>query len=170
MKKYVIFFSTLVLFGCVSAPEPEPDYPAIQTNPIEILDLIPWEDGRLDEVNAVPLGIIKVLYHYNYKYINFTQSKLQEGDTLFVVPYSIFTRSDASYDDSDDTFLFYGRFYPPESSNEVSEGVMYRDIWLVFSQEEKYKLFMIPNNIETDKEGYAIQDNYVLKKRTIEVE
>jgi hypothetical protein len=171
MKPYVIILSALVLFGCASPPKPD-FFPAIQTSPIEILDLIAWEDNTLFEVNTIPINIIKVLYNYNYKYINYTQTILQDGDTGYAGPVSIFERRDASYDDSDDTFLFHGIFYPFESladdSDENSETTVYRDIWMVFSQEENYGLFMDPNWIQTNKEGYTVQDNYSLIKRIVE--
>jgi hypothetical protein len=159
MKPHVIILSVLIVAGCASAP----NYPAIQSNPIEILDLIPCEDNTLFEINAIPVNIIKVLYNYNYKYINFTQSIRQDGDTVFEGPVSIFIRSDAYYDDNDDTFVFQGKFYPDESGT-----VTYRDIWMVFSQEENYKLFMDHNTLKTAKEGYAVQNNYSLKKRIVE--
>jgi hypothetical protein len=169
MKPCVIILSIFVLFGCVSGPKPEV-FPVIQSSPIEILDLISWEDGTLFEVNAVPVNIIKVLYNYNYKYLNYTQSILQNEDGGIEGPFSVYTRSDASYDDSDDTFLFHGKFYPSESLDEDSEITVsvYRDIWLVFSQEEDYKLFMIPNKLETDKDSYTVQANYSLIKRILD--
>jgi hypothetical protein len=159
MKPHVIILSAVIVSGCASVPE----YPAIKSNPIEILDLISWEDNTLFEVNAIPVNIIRVLYNYNYRYINFTQSILQNGDAAFEGPVSIFIRSDAYYDTSDDTFVFQGRFYPAESGT-----VTYRDIWMIFSQEENYKLFMDHNVLKTEKEGYAVQANYSLKKRTVE--
>ena len=159
----LLILSTLLGAGCASQPVEAPPPAVVIVNAIEILDLIPWEDGALFEINPVPNNIIKLLYTYGYKYINLTQSMLEYGDTVFEGPLSIFTRIDAIYDDSDDTFVFQGKFYPDEEG-----AITYRDIWLLFSREENYRLFLDPKNIKTEKESLTILDDYSLTKRIID--
>jgi hypothetical protein len=124
----------LTLSGCASVPEkPVVEKPFWE----RILDEIPWEDRITESIVGdeltLPDIILSVLYRYGYQYVNATY-QIQRKDGLDTAEriYEL-ERKYASYDPSDDTFLFIGQLYPDEST-----------IWLLFSKNEDYDLYAGP--------------------------
>ncbi|GHT96155.1 hypothetical protein FACS1894141_5990 [Spirochaetia bacterium] len=136
-----------ILAACASAPEiPEPEIPVIAKPFWEtILDDIPWENrisGNVAaDVHTLPDDLFSVMIRYGYRYVNATY-KIRQEDALGIIDniYEL-KREDASYDESDDTFMFVGEFYPDEEN-----------IWLIFSKESDYALFAEPD--ELNKKDY----------------
>jgi hypothetical protein len=112
----------------------------------KILDEIPWENRMTGSVvgdeNNLPDDIFSVLYRHRYQYVNSSHKILRQQDGREITE-SIYElkRENASYDPNDDTFVFIGEFYPSESN-----------IWLVFSKDENYELFIGPDGM--DKKEY----------------
>jgi hypothetical protein len=142
--KYWAGLLVCILTGCASAPE----IPVIE-KPFweQILDEIPWEDrivgNVVGEVNYLPDDMFSVLYKYGYQYANSThQAQRRDGFEIVERIYEL-KREYASYDPSDDTFVFIGEFYPDESN-----------IWLVFSKDENYALFAGPEDMGDEEYRY----------------
>jgi hypothetical protein len=110
-----------------------------------MLDEIPWENRIIgsvaEDVNNLPDEVFRVMYSYGYQYVNSTHKILQKDGPETEERIYELRREDASYDPTDDTFMFIGEFYPDETN-----------IWLIFSKESDYDLFAEPD--ELHKEEY----------------
>jgi hypothetical protein len=132
-----------ILTGCASAPET----PVVETPFWErIFDEIPWENrivgSIVAEVNILPNDLFQVMLKYGYQYANSThQVQRKEGIEVGERIYEL-EREYASYDPSDDTFVFIGTFYPDES----------KYIWILFTKDEDYLLY--PGPLNQEKEEY----------------
>jgi hypothetical protein len=134
-----------ILTGCASVPEiPLVEKPLWE----QILDEIPWENrivgNVVEDENYLPDDMFSVLYKYGYQYVNSThqihrKDGLEMGERIYELE-----RENASYDPSDDTFIFIGEFYPDESN-----------IWLIFSKDENYDLFAGPESLEGEEYRYS---------------
>jgi hypothetical protein len=122
-----------ILAGCASSPpaEEEPFWE-------KILDEVPWEERILGSIeadeNTLPDELLSVMFQYGYQYINSTHKKrlengLELGDSIYELK-----REYATYDPSDDTFMFIGEFYRDQAN-----------IWLIFSKDIGYSLFAEPD-------------------------
>jgi hypothetical protein len=133
-----------ILTGCASAPEtPLTEKPLWE----QILDEIPWENRIVGSVvldeNILPDDMFRVMYKYGYQYVNSThQAERKDGLEIGERIYEL-ERGYASYDPSDDTFVFIGVFYPEESN-----------IWLVFSKDKNYELFAGPESLVGEEYRY----------------
>jgi hypothetical protein len=132
MKKNIfIFFTILLLASCKSTRPPE--FWQI------IIDSIPWEDRIIGYVSmgalTVPDGLSSIMYDNGYLYVNSTYLKEELEEHIYELK-----RENTTYYSDDDTFVFAGEFYPDGSN-----------IWLVFSKDENYSLWMGPNDINDGK-------------------
>ncbi|GHV31294.1 hypothetical protein AGMMS4952_19750 [Spirochaetia bacterium] len=133
-----------ILIGCASTPKNPPvEEPFWE----QILNEIPWGNrivgSVLAEENILPDDMFMVMYKYGYQYVNSThqierKDGLEIGERIYELE-----REYASYDSSDDTFVFIGEFYPDESK-----------IWLVFSKDADYELFAGPGSLEGEEYRY----------------
>ncbi|GHU84888.1 hypothetical protein FACS189473_3150 [Spirochaetia bacterium] len=131
-----------ILIGCASTPE----VPVIEKTQWEkILDEIPWENrilgSAMGDENNLPDDLFSVLYGYGYQYVNSTHKIRLEDELAARESIYEIKREDASYDESDDTFMFAGEFYPDGAN-----------IWLIFSKDKDYELFAEPD--ENNKKDY----------------
>jgi hypothetical protein len=129
MKKNIFIFFTILLFAsCTSAP------PEMESWEI-ILDSIPWEDRIIGVVsmstNTIPNELSNVLYEYGYRYVNSSYLKEEIEEHIYELK-----RENAAYYSDDDTFVFAGKFFPDDST-----------IWLVFSKDKDYPLYMGPEDL-----------------------
>jgi hypothetical protein len=129
--KRIVFFC-LILVGCASQKISKPFWE-------EILDSIQWDDtvtGYISgETNVLPEDMFRIMYNNGYKFVNSTHKADGEAeDQVYALE-----RERASYDPSDDTFVFIGTFYPTEAP-----------IWLIFSKDEDYALYLGP--VDNEKE------------------
>ncbi|GHT59129.1 hypothetical protein FACS1894109_14480 [Spirochaetia bacterium] len=148
MRPLVFAGILFILVSCASAPEIPILEPLIESPFWEkILEEIPWEGpnrmvGSIEEdENKLPPEVFGVMVGYGYRYVNSTH-KIRQEDGI-EIDYSIYEikREGASYDPSDDTFMFIGEFYPDEAN-----------IWLIFSKDKDYPLFAEPD--ELNKKEY----------------
>jgi hypothetical protein len=104
-----------------------------------ILDSIPWENKISGYVSmgmlTIPDELINVMYDNGYQYVNSTYLKEDIDEHIYELK-----KENVSYDAFDDTFVFEGEFYPDESN-----------IWLVFSKDKNYPLYMGPEDINSGK-------------------
>jgi hypothetical protein len=134
-----------ILAACTSAPEVPPvEKPFWEL----ILDEIPWDNrivgSVIEDENILPDDMFSVLYKYGYQYVNSThQVQRKDGQEPEERIYEL-KRENASYDPSDDTFVFIGEFYPDESH-----------IWLIFSKDEDYALYAGPSNLGGQEYRYS---------------
>jgi hypothetical protein len=140
-KNSLIFFSILLIASCISVPPPEKESWQV------ILDSIPWENRIIGDVSnriidnvpismlSIPNDLSNVLYDYGYQYVNSTYLKAEIEEQVYELK-----KEHATYYTDDDTFAFAGEFFPDGSS-----------IWLVFSKDKDYALYMGPEDINNGK-------------------
>jgi hypothetical protein len=140
MKKNILIFFTIVVFAsCTSGPPPSPERESWEV----IIDSIPWENRIIGDVTnsiiddvpismlTIPNELSNIMYDNGYLYVNSTYLKNDIDEHVYELK-----KENATYYPDDDTFAFAGEFYPDGSS-----------IWLVFSTDKDYALYMGPEDI-----------------------